>query len=60
VDGYRKGDEIQFHNGDEILTGWVEDDIPVYDEQENVIGYMVSCPEFQGIVRIGNIIDDKE
>ena len=57
---YGKGDQISFHNGDEILTGWVESNAPVYDEQENIIGYVVSGPEFAGIVRVENIIDNSD
>jgi hypothetical protein len=55
---YRKGDEIKFRNGDEVLTGWVDSSQPVYDEQEYIVGYVVSCPEFQGIVRVDNIIEE--
>lgn len=57
---YVKGTMVKFHNGDEILTGWVESNLPVYDEHENVIGYMVSCPEFQGIVHADNIINEDD
>lgn len=57
---YSRGDEIKFRNGDEVLTGWIEDDVPVHDEKDNIVGYVVSCPEFQGVVRTANIIDSKD
>jgi hypothetical protein len=57
---YVKGTMVKFRNGDEILTGWIESNLPVYDDQENVIGYVVSCPEFQGIVHADNIINEED
>lgn len=55
---YVKGTMVKFHNDGEILTGWVESNLPVYDDDENVVGWVVSCPEFQGIVRAENIINE--
>jgi hypothetical protein len=55
-----KGSEIAFRHGDKILVGWVESNLPVYDKAENVVGYVVSCPEFQGIVHTDNIINKEQ
>lgn len=54
---YKKGDEITFHNAGKVLTGWVDSDEPVTVDDE-IVGYMVGSPEFQGIVRVENIIEE--
>jgi hypothetical protein len=55
---YNNGDEIKFRNGDDILVGWVEGP-PIFTEQEEIVGYMVACPQFQGAVNINNVIEEE-